>query len=70
MENMEELGQKGQNGSRKTMCRERGKKCHFQKGGEINIVFGLKYRPLVPVVQECMVLLIRCNNFSFTFSSL
>jgi hypothetical protein len=33
MQNMEELRQKGQNGSRKMTCRERGKKYHFQKGG-------------------------------------
>jgi hypothetical protein len=46
MQIREELGQKGHDGSRKTTCHERGKKYHFQKGGGINIVFGLKYRPL------------------------
>jgi hypothetical protein len=48
MQNREELRQKGHDGSRKTKCRERGKKYHFQKGGGggINIVFGPKYRPL------------------------
>jgi hypothetical protein len=47
MQNGEELQQKGHNRSRKTTCRERGEKYHFQKGGGgINIVFGLKYRPL------------------------
>jgi hypothetical protein len=47
MQNMEEIRQKGQNGSRKTTCRERGENYHFQKGGGgINIIFGPKYRPL------------------------
>ncbi len=47
MQNREELQQKGHDGSRKTTCRERGKKYHFQRGGGgINIVFGPKYRPL------------------------
>jgi hypothetical protein len=49
MPNREELRQKGHHGSIKTICRKRGKKYHFQKkggGGGINIVFGLKYRPL------------------------
>jgi hypothetical protein len=48
MQNREELRKKGHNGSRKTTCRKRGKKYHFQKGGGINIVFGPKYRPLGP----------------------
>jgi hypothetical protein len=47
MQNREELRKKGHDGSRKTTCRERGKKYHFQKGGGINIVFGPKYRPLL-----------------------
>jgi hypothetical protein len=47
LQNREELRQKGHNGSRKTMCRTRGKKYHFQRGGGINIVFGPKYRPLI-----------------------
>ncbi len=35
MQNREELRQKGHDRSRKTTCRERGKKYHFQKeGGE------------------------------------
>ncbi len=46
MQNREELRQKGHDGSRKTTCRERGEKYHFQKGGGGNIVFGPKYRPL------------------------
>jgi hypothetical protein len=47
MQNREELRKKGLVGSRKTTCRERGKKYHFQKGGGgKNIVFGPKYRPL------------------------
>jgi hypothetical protein len=46
MLNREELSQKGPDRSRKTMCVVRGGKIHFQKGGEINIVFGPKYRPL------------------------
>ncbi len=33
MQNREDLRQKGHDGSRKTTCRERGKKYHFQKGG-------------------------------------
>jgi hypothetical protein len=33
MQNREELRQKGHDGSRKTTCRERGKKYNFQKGG-------------------------------------
>jgi hypothetical protein len=33
MQNREELRQKGHDGSLKTMCRERGKKYHLQKGG-------------------------------------
>jgi hypothetical protein len=33
MQNREQLRQKGHNSSRKTTCRERGKKYHFQKGG-------------------------------------
>jgi hypothetical protein len=32
MQNREELRQKGHDGSRKTTCRERGEKYHFQKG--------------------------------------
>jgi hypothetical protein len=46
MQDIEELRQKGQNGSRKTTCRERGKNIIFRRGGGINIVFGPKYRPL------------------------
>jgi hypothetical protein len=46
MQNREELRKKGHDGSRKTTCRERGKKYHFQKGEGIIIVFGPKYRPL------------------------
>jgi hypothetical protein len=46
MQNREELMQKGDNGSRKTTCRERGKNVIFRRGGGINIVFGPKYRPL------------------------
>jgi hypothetical protein len=46
LQNMEELRQKGQNGSRKTTCRERGKNVIFRRGGGINIAFGPKYRPL------------------------
>jgi hypothetical protein len=46
MQNREELRQKGHDESQEMTCRERGKKYHFQKGGGINIVFGLKYRPL------------------------
>jgi hypothetical protein len=35
------------------MCRERGKKYNFQKGGGgISIVFGLKYRPLQKEVNR------------------
>jgi hypothetical protein len=39
MQNREELRQKGHDGSRKTMYRERWKKYHFQNGGG-----GDKYR--------------------------
>jgi hypothetical protein len=47
MQNRLNVRQKDYDGSQKTMCRERGKKYHFQKGGGgINIVFGPKYRPL------------------------
>ncbi len=48
MQNREELRQKDHDGSQKMMCRERGKKYNFQKGGRggINIVFGPKYRHL------------------------
>ena len=53
MQNREQLRQKGHNSSRKTTCRERGKKYHFQKGGGINIVFGLKYRPLSGFKKSC-----------------
>jgi hypothetical protein len=50
MQNRQELRQKGHDRGQKT-CRERGKNYHFQKGregggGEINIVFGPKYKPL------------------------
>jgi hypothetical protein len=45
MQNREELRQKSHNGSQKNDVSREGKKYHFQKGG-INIVFGLKYRPL------------------------
>jgi hypothetical protein len=38
MQNREELRQKDHDWSLKTICRERGKKYHFQKGG------GNKYR--------------------------
>jgi hypothetical protein len=34
MQNREELRQKGHNGSRKTMCRERGENIIFRRGGE------------------------------------
>ncbi len=46
MQNREETRQKG-DGSKKTMCREKGKNIIFRGGGGINIVFGLKYRPLI-----------------------
>jgi hypothetical protein len=47
MQNREELGQKGHNGSRKMTCHERGENIIFRRGGGINIVFGPKYRPLL-----------------------
>jgi hypothetical protein len=52
MQNREELRQKGHDGSRKTTCREKGKKYHFQKGGGINIIFGPKYKPLYQTFSE------------------
>ncbi len=63
MQNREELGQKGHDGSQKTMCHERGKKYHFQKEEWINIVFGPKYRPLckyVPIYIPAAI-----SNFLF-----
>ncbi len=51
MQNRLNLKQKDHDGSRKTTCRERGKKYHFQKGGGINIIFGPKYRPLYISVE-------------------
>jgi hypothetical protein len=39
MQNMEELRQKGHDGSQKTTCHERGKNIIFRRGGRINIVF-------------------------------
>jgi hypothetical protein len=33
LQNREELRQKSHDGSRKSTCRERGKKYHFQEGG-------------------------------------
>jgi hypothetical protein len=41
MQNREELKGKGHDRSRKMMCRDRG------KGEGINIVIGLKYRPVI-----------------------
>jgi hypothetical protein len=46
MQNSEKLRQKDHDVSRKTTCRERGEKYHFQRGGGINILFRPKYRPL------------------------
>jgi hypothetical protein len=46
MQNKEELRQKGNDRSRKTMCRQGGKISFAEGGGGINIVFGPKYRPL------------------------
>jgi hypothetical protein len=57
MQTRKELRKKGQNRSRKTMCRERGEKYNCQKEeGGINIVIGPKYRPLVQ--YELMIALI------------
>ncbi len=61
MQNREELRQKGQDGSRKTTCRKRGKKYHFQKGGGINIIFGPKYRPLFSFSKN--YIFISCDMF-------
>ncbi len=48
MQNRLNVRQKDHNGSRKTTCRERGKKYRFQNGGGgIKIVFGPKYSPLL-----------------------
>jgi hypothetical protein len=46
MQNRDELRQKGYDGSRKTMCPERGKNIIFRRGGGLNIVFRPKFRPL------------------------
>jgi hypothetical protein len=48
LQNREELRQKIKKSKRvkKSMCRQRGEKFIFGKGGGINIVFGPKYRPL------------------------
>jgi hypothetical protein len=52
MQNREELRQKGNDVSRKTTCRVRGKNIIFGRGGGINIV--LKYRPLQrPIPAIC-----------------
>jgi hypothetical protein len=59
MQNMEELRQKGRDGSKKMTCRERGKKYHFQRGGGINTVFGPKFRPLHAHLPKPLTELIR-----------
>ncbi len=46
MQNREQLTQKGQDRSQKTMCHKMGKNIIFREGGGINIFFGPKYRTL------------------------
>jgi hypothetical protein len=70
LQNREKLSQKGHDGSRKTMCRDRGKNVIFRRGG-INFIFGQKYRPLlthentlkkVNVLRQHQILLVLSVN--------
>jgi hypothetical protein len=47
MKNSVELRQKSHDGSRKTTESRDGKKLSFLEGGEVNVIFGPKYRPLL-----------------------
>jgi hypothetical protein len=52
MQNTEELRQKGHDGSLKQRVARGGKNIIFRRGRGTNIVFGTKYRPLLPYLHR------------------